>query len=521
MDRSVFIEHLRHSRLLSEEACAAAAARVPETARGRALARALIADGLLTQFQARKLLAGKPGGLYLGQYRILDRIARGGTGPVFKAMHGTMGRVVALKVIAPEALGGGVTPDMFMREVLTAARLNHPGIVTAYDAGVARGKHFLVMEYVDGPSLQSLVQARGPLSVSFACDLMRQTAEALQYAHEKGMVHRDIKPANLLIAHAPGFPVTEDRADHLAEPSPQVKIIDFGLARLHHAGTTGLAGTIQVEPGTVWGTVDYISPEQAENIHAADIRSDLYSLGCTFYYALTGRVPFPARTALEKLVRHLTHEAPSVKAVRPGVPAPVAALTLRLMAKDPVRRFQTPAELAKELAGVGRLEDEDSAAETIHGLEEEDFVDLPEDAAGRAGLARSRATATPVIDAAFVDNWRRWTALIGSAARGRGQRINPRSFQQLRKRLIEGCETGARATGAGWRELFERLAGLVKPWVTPQTLMRTDKEILASLLLICQQADQQLNQIMAAQTTAGGGQTVLGAILALFKGRRD
>src|SRR6516225_8727545 len=106
MDRSVFIEHLRHSRLLSEEACAAAAARVPETARGRALARALIADGLLTQFQARKLLAGKPGGLYLGQYRILDRIARGGTGPVFKAMHGTMGRVVALKVIAPEALGG-------------------------------------------------------------------------------------------------------------------------------------------------------------------------------------------------------------------------------------------------------------------------------------------------------------------------------------------------------------------------------------------------------------------------------
>ena len=198
--------------------------RLPETPRGRVVARALVEQGLLTKFQAELLLAGSTSGFLLGQYRILDQLGRGGMGRVFKAEHQTMNRVVALKVLSPHLLKTPKAQQMFQREVRAAARLVHPNIVTAYDANQIDDRYFLVMEFVDGPNLDQLVRERGPLPVGQACDFIRQAADGLQYAHELGMVHRDIKPANLLVQRSAGQPPTFDRAC--------VKILDFGLARL-------------------------------------------------------------------------------------------------------------------------------------------------------------------------------------------------------------------------------------------------------------------------------------------------
>jgi serine/threonine-protein kinase len=218
--------------------------------------------------------------------------------------------------------------------VLAAASLVHPNIVTAFDADQIGDRCFLIMEYVDGPNLDQLVQEQGPLPVDRACDFVRQVAEGLQCAFGIGMVHRDIKPANLLLKC--------DTADAL------VKISDFGLARLHEQVRHGskVPPTIMVKINTIVGTPDYLSPEQSRSIHKADIRSDLYSLGCTFYYLLTGQVPFPGGTSFEKLIRHCTEKPVPVEELRPEVPPGVGDIVRILLAKDPRQRFQTPAELA-------------------------------------------------------------------------------------------------------------------------------------------------------------------------------
>jgi serine/threonine protein kinase len=199
------------------------------------------------------------------------------------------------------------------------------------------------MEYVDGPNLEHLVRQQGVLPVGVACDFIRQTANGLQHAHEMGMVHRDIKPANLLAQRPAG---------NSPYAACTIKILDFGLARLHTMGPDGAPSgdSIMAAENTVLGTPDYLSPEQARNLHQVDIRSDLYSLGCTFYYLLTGRVPFAGGTTLEKLVRHSTETPVAVEQLRPDVSPPVAAIVRRLMAKDPRQRFQTPAELVAALA---------------------------------------------------------------------------------------------------------------------------------------------------------------------------
>jgi serine/threonine-protein kinase len=236
----------------------------------------------------------------------------------------------------------GRARELFLREARAVARLIHPNIVTAFDANQEGDRHYLVLEYVGGPNLDQLVRERGPLPVGQACDFVRQVALGLQHAHQLGMVHRDIKPANLLLQQgSPGN----------GGPEHVVKISDFGLARLNEAGQGDDAlGTIATRENTVMGTQDYLSPEQARDLHRTDIRSDLYSLGCTFYYLLTGRVPFPGETTLEKLIRHGTEEPVPVERLRPGVPAAVVAVVRKLMAKRPEDRFQTPAELADALA---------------------------------------------------------------------------------------------------------------------------------------------------------------------------
>jgi tRNA A-37 threonylcarbamoyl transferase component Bud32 len=271
------------------------------------------------------------------RYRVLGLLGQGGMGAVYRAEHRRMERPVALKVINPRLMRHPATVERFHQEVRAAARLIHPHIVTAHDADQAGGLHFLVMEYVEGQSLADVVGQRGPLPVGLACDYVRQAALGLQHAHERGMVHRDVKPANLMLA-----------------PGGVVKILDFGLARLPHTGD----GTPGVVPpagpltgaGAVMGTADYIAPEQADDPRTADIRADIYSLGCTLFHLLAARPPFAVGTVAEKLARHRATPLPLLHALRPEVPAGLEAVVARMTAKDPADRYAAPAAVAEALA---------------------------------------------------------------------------------------------------------------------------------------------------------------------------
>jgi serine/threonine-protein kinase len=320
---------LRAARLLP----AARLSRLAESWAGEgdvaSRARELVATGLLTAFQAERVLAGRAGALRLGQYRILDRLGAGGMGRVYKAEHRLMRRVVALKVVGRSRRAARAAARC-RREVKAAAALSHPNIVTAYDAAAARGLLFLVMEHVEGVDLERLVAAEGPLPVPLACEVARQTARALQYAHERGLVHHDVKPANLLLVQSPAG-------------SAVVKLLDLGLAR--RAAACG-------KPGAVEGTPDYMAPERGHG-RPADGRSDLYSLGCTLYFLLTGQVPFTGGGWPEKLLRHELDAPAPVRALRPEVSAGVADVVERLMAPDPARRIPTPAALLAALEGPG------------------------------------------------------------------------------------------------------------------------------------------------------------------------
>ncbi len=266
------------------------------------------------------------------RYKIVGRLGEGGMGVVYKAEHRVMGRTVALKVLTPGTMTSQIGIDRFRREVRLASRLSHPNIVTAFDAEEAGGLHFLVMECVDGSSLERVVRDRGPLPIPMACAVIRQTAIGLQHAHEKGMVHRDIKPHNLMLT-----------------PNGQVKILDFGLARV--ANTEGvdpssLTAMAITNPQTLVGTPDFLSPEQARSSVGLDIRSDLYSLGCTFYYLVTGKPPFGVVGAYAKMIAHFKEPSPRLCEVRHDVPVEVDRIYQKLMAKSPEERYQTPNELA-------------------------------------------------------------------------------------------------------------------------------------------------------------------------------
>ena len=293
---------------------------------------------LITKFQAELLLIGRTNGFFLGPYKILDQLGQGGMGRVYKAEHLAMKRTVAAQGVGAAFDEDGQAKRCSRREVRAAAQLNHPNIVTAYDANEIEGRHYLAMEYVDGPNLDQLVRNWGSLPVGIACELTRQTALGLQAAHEQAMVHRDIKPANLLI---------QKRKNTQAL---QVKILDFGLARLHEPERDKDGNTIVTKENTVMGTPDFLSPEQARNLHDVDIRSDLYSLGCTFYFLLTGTVPYPGGPTLEKLLRHCSEEPPPVEQFRTDVPKPVIDILRKLMAKEREARFQTPQEVVEALS---------------------------------------------------------------------------------------------------------------------------------------------------------------------------
>jgi hypothetical protein len=278
------------------------------------------------------------------RYRVLGLLGAGGMGAVYKAEHRRMERTVALKVLSPNLMDRPAMVERFHREARAAALLVHPNIITAFDADQAGDTHFLVMEFVEGISLAQHVLQEGPLPVAEACAHVRQAALGLQHAFEHGMVHRDVKPHNLMLT-----------------PAAQVKILDFGLARLVREMTSAEANTTPAldgcgrppgltESGTIMGTADFIAPEQASAPSEADIRADIYSLGCTLYYLLVGHAPFPEGTALDKLTAHCEQAPVPLTALRRDVPPGVARVVERMMAKSPAGRYQTPAEVAEALA---------------------------------------------------------------------------------------------------------------------------------------------------------------------------
>jgi serine/threonine-protein kinase len=305
----------------------------------RALASELLARNWLTAFQADQLLQGRGDELLLGPYRLLDRLGEGGMGQVFKARHQLMNRIVAIKIIPRDRVSSPEAVTRFYQEVRAVAKLSHPNIIIAHDFSQAGETHFLVMEHVEGIDLARLVQQSGPLSIPMGCDCIRQAALGLQHAHEKGLVHRDIKPGNLMVARP-----------NPAEP-PVIKILDFGLARQDSENT---AGTRLTQVGTIVGTVDYMAPEQAENARTADIRADIYSLGCSLFYLLTGQPPFPGETTVERLSARLEGRPTPIRVLRPEMPEGLERVLRMMLARDPARRFQTPAEVAAALEGFAK-----------------------------------------------------------------------------------------------------------------------------------------------------------------------
>lgn len=279
-------------------------------------------------------------------YQVAEELGRGGMGIVYRARHLPSDRVVALKVIRTERQANEEVIRRFRREAQAASRLSHPNIVAVYEFDQAGNTHFLAMEYVPGVTLQRLVEQQGPLPPPLACDVIRQGAQGLQHAVEQALVHRDIKPSNLMLVLGPGGEIPA---------RPLVKLLDMGVARLHQLRELPEDSlTTLTRDGVVIGTPDYVAPEQLEDPHKADLRADLYSLGCTFYFLLVGQVPFPGGTLIQKLDRQRWQTPPSVDQLRPEIPPGVAAVVRRLMAKHPDDRYQNPAELVSALEQLMR-----------------------------------------------------------------------------------------------------------------------------------------------------------------------
>ncbi len=291
----------------------------------------LVEAHLLTRFQADRLAAGKYKGFVLGSYTILDRLGAGGMGQVFLAEHAAMRRFVALKVLPGNVYEDDIARERFFREARAAATLDHPNIVRVFDMNREGKLLYLVMEYVEGASLQTIVEQDGQRTIAAAASYAQQMAHGLQHAHERGLVHRDIKPGNTLV----------DRAG-------VARLLDLGLVRSESDGDSKL--TANLGGRSILGTLDYLAPEQALDSSNVDIRADIYSLGATLYFLLAGHPVFPEGRAGQKLMWQQWRDPTPIDRLRPDVPAALAAIVHRALAKKREERFQTPSELAEALA---------------------------------------------------------------------------------------------------------------------------------------------------------------------------
>ena len=292
----------------------------------RRLARQAVQSGTLTLWQAQQLLAGRTSGYKVDRYVLLDLIGQGGMGRVYLARDTRLNRRVALKILSPERVNNPRAIARFQREARVGAQLEHENLVRIYDFGESNGRYYLVMEFIEGKTIGTLISEQGALPVSTTARLIRQVAFGLEHAHRKGLIHRDVNPYNILVTH-----------------DGTAKLADLGLA-------INLTDEERVtREGATVGTFDYVAPEQARQSHAADIRSDIYSLGCTFYHMSTGQVPFPSPSLPEKLFAHQALEPVAIEQLVIGIPEPLCEIVRRMMRKSPDDRYTTPLEVAQAL----------------------------------------------------------------------------------------------------------------------------------------------------------------------------
>lgn len=339
---AAFLNSLRQSRLLQDEAFTRHLSELRAAGVNDkdafALSDEFVRRGWITRWQADMLLDGKHRGFHLGKYRLLSQLGRGGMGTVYLAEHTLMRRRCAIKVLPPRKTADADSLARFEREAHAIASLNHRNIVRAFDFDREMDNetivHFLVMEYVDGGSLQDKIVKEGPLPPATAVDLIRQAADGLSHAHSSGMIHRDIKPANLLI-----------------DNSGTLKILDLGLARFFN----DTKQSEEAAKGSHYtGTVDYLAPEQAIDSEKADARSDIYALGCTLYFLLAGHCPFPDGTISQRLIDHQSREPKRLEQIRPEIKASLGDIVRKMLAKRPDDRYQTASELSQALLDWGQ-----------------------------------------------------------------------------------------------------------------------------------------------------------------------
>jgi serine/threonine protein kinase len=342
-----FCALLTRSRLLPNEDLGALAARWRREAPTRPMnaeeyAGWLTANQFLTDYQATTLLRGHADRFFFNEYKLLDRIGVGRMAGVFRAVH-RLGQVVAIKVLPPSKAKDPQTFACFQREARLAQRLDHRNVVSTFQVGEAAGLHYLVMEFLEGETLEEVLARRKRLPPAEAVRVVYQALRGLGHLHDEGIVHRDLKPANLMLVPAPG----RGQPDNTLKA--RVKVLDIGLGRaLFDDGEPG--GPIDLTtPGEALGTPDYMAPEQARDAHTADVRADIYSLGCVLYHCLTGQVPFPARNPVQKLLAHATKPPRSLKELNPAVPDGLQPILDGMLAKDPAQRYPTPDRAARAL----------------------------------------------------------------------------------------------------------------------------------------------------------------------------
>jgi serine/threonine-protein kinase len=331
-----FLDLVRRSEVVERDQLNRVLRKLKEEAGGKPIhdtefvAARLVEAGLLTRWQADRLLEGRHKGFFLGKYKLLSHLGSGGMSNVYLAEHVLMHRRVAIKVLPKQRVNDSSYLARFRREAEAVAALDHRNIVRAYDVDNVGDIHYLVMEYVEGRDLQAMVKEEGVLDYARAADYIRQAAEGLEHAHQAGLIHRDVKPANLLV-----------------DQNNVVKLLDLGLARFTDEDRASL--TVKYDEN-VLGTADYLAPEQAIDSHGVDARADIYSLGCSFYFLLTGHPPFPDGTLPQRLMMHQKTPPPDVRIERPDAPEDLLEICLRMMAKKPGARYQSAQELADALA---------------------------------------------------------------------------------------------------------------------------------------------------------------------------
>jgi serine/threonine protein kinase len=333
---AAFLRAVLYSRLIEPDPLREVVAGVtPEVrADADALADHLVRTGKLSRYQAYKLLRGHWRGLFVGPYQVLGPLGKGGVGKVYLARDQRGGRLVALKVLPPHRIRARERLlARFQREMEICQRITHPDLARTFETGEDRGVWYIAMEHFPGRSLARIVAAEGPLRQARAARLLAQVADVLDHAHRQGIIHRDLKPGNVQVT-----------------PDDDAKVLDLGLALVRGEELKDVH--ILGGPRRVVGTMDYIAPEQTADATNVDARSDVYSLGCTLYFVLAGRPPFPGGTNRDKIRRHRAEEPTPLGSLRPDLPDALTGLVARMMAKDPARRPQTAADVGAALRRI-------------------------------------------------------------------------------------------------------------------------------------------------------------------------